>query len=103
MAENNAKVTLENKEKQKNNILLELKDVLQMDKMPRKIETYDISNISGNFMVAAMCVLQDGEIKKNLSRRFKIKDVIGPGGKMINKIIDEEDLDLFMLLITDIV
>ena len=76
MAENNAKVTLENKEKQKNNILLELKDVLKMDKMPRKIETYDISNISGNFMVAAMCVLQDGEIKKNLSRRFRIKTVL---------------------------
>ena len=76
MAENNARVTLENKEKQKNNILLELKDVLQMDKMPRKIETYDISNISGNFMVAAMCVLQDGEIKKNLSRRFRIKTVL---------------------------
>ena len=76
MAENNAKVTLENKEKQKNNILLELKDVLQMNRMPRKIETYDISNISGNFMVAAMCVLQDGEIKKNLSRRFRIKTVL---------------------------
>ena len=76
MAENNAKVTLENKEKQKNNILLELKDVFKMDKMPRKIETYDISNISGNFMVAAMCVLQDGEIKKNLSRRFRIKTVL---------------------------
>ena len=76
MAENNAKVTLENKEKQKNNVLLELKDVLKMDKMPRKIETYDISNISGNFMVAAMCVLQDGEIKKNLSRRFRIKTVL---------------------------
>ena len=76
MAENNAKVTLENKEKQKNNILLELKEVLKMDKMPRKIETYDISNISGNFMVAAMCVLKDGEIKKNLSRRFRIKTVL---------------------------
>jgi len=76
MAENNAKVTLENKEKQKNNILLELKEVLKMDKMPRKIETYDISNISENFMVAAMCVLKDGEIKKNLSRRFRIKTVL---------------------------
>ena len=76
MAENNAKVTLENKEKQKNNILLELKEVLKMDKLPRKIETYDISNISGNYMVAAMCVLQDGEIKKNLSRKFKIKTVL---------------------------
>ena len=48
-----------------------------MEKLPRKIETYDISNISGEFMVAAMCVMEDGVIKKNLSRRFKIKDVIG--------------------------
>ena len=52
MAENNAKVTLENKEKDKSEILLELKEVLGMDKLPRKIETYDISNISGTNMVA---------------------------------------------------
>ena len=77
MAENNAKVTLENKEKDKSEILLELKQVLKMDKLPRKIETYDISNISGEFMVAGMCVMQDGVIKKNLSRRFKIKTVYG--------------------------
>ena len=77
MAENNAKVTLENKEKDKSEILLELKDVLKMDKLPRKIETYDISNLSGEFMVAGMCVMQDGIIKKNLSRRFKIKTVYG--------------------------
>ena len=77
MAENNAKVTLENKEKDKSEILLELKEVMNFDKLPRKIETYDISNISGEFMVAAMCVLQDGVIKKNLSRRFKIKTVFG--------------------------
>lgn len=75
MAENNAKVTLKNKEKNKNNILLELKNVLNLEKLPRKIETYDISNISGEFMVAGMCVMQDGVIKKNLSRRFKIKTV----------------------------
>lgn len=77
MAENNAKVTLENKEKGKSEILLELKEVLKMDKLPRKIETYDISNISGDFMVAGMCVMQGGVIKKNLSRRFKIKTVYG--------------------------
>ncbi len=77
MAELNSKVTLENKEKDKSEILLELKDVLQLEKLPRKIETYDISNISGEYVVAAMCVMQDGVIKKNLSRRFKIKTVIG--------------------------
>ena len=77
MADKNSKVTLENKEKTIESILVELKDKLQMDKLPRKIETYDISNISGEFMVAAMCVMEDGAIKKNLSRRFKIKTVIG--------------------------
>ena len=77
MAEMNSKVTLENKEKDKNEILLELKNVLKLDKLPRKIETYDISNISGEYMVAGMCVMLDGVIKKNLSRRFKIKTVYG--------------------------
>ena len=77
MAENNAKVTLENKEKDKSEILLELKEVLKLNKLPRKIETYDISNIAGEYMVAGMCVMQDGIIKKNLSRRFKIKTVYG--------------------------
>lgn len=77
MAEMNSKITLENKEKDKTAILTELKEILQMNKLPRKIETYDISNISGQFVVAGMCVMQDGVIKKNLSRRFKIKTVLG--------------------------
>ena len=75
MAENNAKVTLENKEKDKNVILIELKEVLNLEKLPRKIECYDISNLSGTNIVAGMCVMQDGIIRKNLSRRFKIKTV----------------------------
>lgn len=75
MAEKNAKVTLDNKEKDKSEVLMELKEVLNLDKLPRKIETFDISNISGEYMVAGMCVMQDGIIKKNMSRRFKIKTV----------------------------
>ena len=77
MAENNAKITLENKEKDRNTILMELKEVLKLDKLPRKIECYDISNLSGTNMVAGMSVLQDGIIKKNLAKRFKIKTVFG--------------------------
>ena len=77
MAENNAKITLENKEKDKTTILTELKETLSLENMPRKIECFDISNISGTNVVAGMCVMQDGVIKKNLSRRFKIKTVIG--------------------------
>ena len=77
MADNNAKITLENKERDKSEILVELKEVLGLDKLPRKIETYDISNISGEYIVAGMCVMVDGVIKRNLSRRFKIKTVYG--------------------------
>ena len=77
MAEKNALVTLENKEKDKYSILNELKQVLNLEIMPRKIECFDISNLSGTFVVAGMSVMQDGIIKKNLSRRFKIKTVIG--------------------------
>ena len=77
MADNNAKITLQNKERDKSEILVELKEVLGLDKLPRKIETYDISNISGEYIVAGMCVMADGVIKRNLSRRFKIKTVYG--------------------------
>ena len=76
MAEKNALITLENKEKDKYNILLELKEILNLKKIPQKIESYDISNINGSFIVAGMCVMKNGIVKKNLSRRFKIKTVL---------------------------
>ena len=69
MAELNSKITLENRVKDKAEILKELKEVLKLEKLPLKIESFDISNISGNF--------QNGVIKRNLSRRFKIKTVFG--------------------------
>lgn len=75
MAEQNAKITLDNKEKDKYSFIEELKQVLNLDKLPRKIECYDISHISGTNTVAGMCVMEDGIIKKSLSRRFKIKTV----------------------------
>lgn len=77
MAELNSKITLENKLKDKTEILTELRDVLDLEGLPLKIESFDISNISGNFVVAGMCVAQNGVIKRNLSRRFKIKTVVG--------------------------
>lgn len=77
MAEINSKITLENKLKDKSDILYELKEVLDLEEIPAKIESFDISNISGNFIVAGMCVAQNGVIKRNLSRRFKIKTVFG--------------------------
>ena len=77
MAEMNSKITVQNKLKDKTEILEELRDVLSLDEVPVKIESFDISNISGNFIVAGMCVAEKGVIKKNLSRRFRIKTVFG--------------------------
>ena len=77
MAELNSKITLENRVKDKTEVLKELRDVLNLEKMPLKIESFDISNISGNYIVAGMCVAQNGVIKRNLSRRFRIKTVFG--------------------------
>ena len=77
MAENNAKITLENRSKDKFEVLNEFKEVLNLDHLPYKIETFDISNISGTHIVAGMCVAQAGIIKRNMSRRFRIKTVYG--------------------------
>ena len=75
MAENNAEITLKNKQKGNQHIIVDMKEALKLDRLPRRIECFDISNISGTYMVAGMCVMIDGVIKKNLSRRFKIKTV----------------------------
>ena len=77
MAENNAKLTLENQERANNNLMLEMKQKLDLEKLPRRIEAYDISNISGEYQVASMVVMINGSIKKNMARRFKVKTVIG--------------------------
>lgn len=59
MAKNNAKVTLENKMEDKYEILSEIKERLGLEKLPKKIETFDISNISGTNIVAGMAVIKD--------------------------------------------
>ncbi|MDR0978582.1 MAG: excinuclease ABC subunit UvrC [Lachnospiraceae bacterium] len=76
MANKNAKMELENKSKEKEDILIKLKEELGLEKLPRKIEAFDISNISGTNIVAGMCAAIDGVIKKNLTKRFKIKTVL---------------------------
>lgn len=44
---------------------------------PRRIEAYDISNISGTDIVAGMVVFQDGKPKKSDYKRFKLEGLIG--------------------------
>lgn len=59
------------------NACMRLKELLGLEKYPRRMECYDISNISGVDKVGSMVVFIDGEADRNSYRRFKIKAVEG--------------------------
>jgi excinuclease ABC subunit C len=71
-------VISELKEQQRENALKELIDKLKFPEAKLvfhkgfKIECYDISNIQGTSAVSAMTVMVDGELRKDLYRRFRI-------------------------------
>ena len=54
-----------------------LQSSLHLKKLPRRIECYDISHISGVYKVASMVVFIDGKPAKQMYRKFKIKEVEG--------------------------
>ena len=58
--------------------LLELQEQLSVEKLPGRIECYDISNIQGTNSVGSMVVFINGESRTDLYRKFKIKTVVGP-------------------------
>lgn len=58
--------------------LEEIGDLIGLSERPRRIEAYDISNISGVESVGSMVVFEDGDAKKSDYRKFRIKSVIGP-------------------------
>lgn len=76
-----------------------LQEALRLPVPPRRIETFDISNIQGTDPVASMVCFVDGRPRKSDYRKFAIKDVIGPNdfammrevvGRRYQRILDEE-------------
>jgi excinuclease ABC subunit C len=59
------------------NDLAELAQVLDLPAPPRRIEGFDISNISGTFAVASLVSFKNGRPDRANYRRFKIKTVVG--------------------------
>lgn len=53
--------------------LEDLKNVLDLSKLPKRIECYDISNISGTLATGSMVVATSGKIDKGGYRKFRIK------------------------------
>jgi excinuclease ABC subunit C len=55
----------------------ELRRLLKLDKAPKRIEGFDISNTMGDHSVASLVVWDDGEMKKADYRKFRIQTVAG--------------------------
>jgi len=55
----------------------EVEEALDLEKPPRRIECFDISNLQGSDVVASMVVWEDGRMKKSDYRRFIIRSLSG--------------------------
>ena len=57
----------------RNRALEELREALDLDEAPLRIECYDISHLQGSEIVASMVVFEDGLARKSEYRRFVIR------------------------------
>jgi excinuclease ABC subunit C len=58
-------------------IAKEVEEALDLEKPPRRIECFDISNLQGSDVVASMVVWEDGRMKKSDYRRYIIRSLSG--------------------------
>lgn len=56
----------------------ELKEHLKLQRLPRRIECFDNSNLQGSDPVASMVCFVDAKPRKSEYKRFNIKTVVGP-------------------------
>jgi len=59
-------------------LLKPLQEALGIEALPRRIETFDISHVQGSDTVASMVLCENGEMRRNGYRKFKIESVKGP-------------------------
>jgi excinuclease ABC subunit C len=81
MAEANAAIALQNhllsRDDRQQYVLEELRRSLSLPSAPNRIEGYDISNIQGTEQVGSMVVWENGDLKKDDYKRFRIRTVAG--------------------------
>ncbi|HUE84371.1 MAG TPA: excinuclease ABC subunit UvrC [Pyrinomonadaceae bacterium] len=58
-------------------VLEELQETLELPRFPRRIESFDISNIQGAENVAGMVVCENGKMNRSEYRKFRIRSVEG--------------------------
>ena len=84
MATRNAAETLHlertvwlNSERKRRQALLEIGVALDLPRLPRRIECYDISHIQGSSAVGSLVVFEDGVARNGKYRRFKVRAAVG--------------------------
>ena len=81
LVETNAKIAFEQRfrvlKPDTERVLEELQEILELPHFPEKIESFDISNISGAENVAGLVVFENGKPNRAEYRRLKIKTVEG--------------------------
>jgi excinuclease ABC subunit C len=81
LVETNARIAFEQRfrvlKPDSKKVLGELQEILELSYFPQRIESFDISNISGSENVAGIVVFENGKPAKNLYRRFIIRSVDG--------------------------
>jgi len=81
LVETNAKIAFEQRfrilKQDSANVLEELQELLELSYFPERIESFDISNISGSENVAGIVVFENGKPARHDYRRFIIKSVEG--------------------------
>lgn len=69
---------LSREEKRTRGAVAEIAELLKLSGEVHRMESYDISNISGFLSVGSMVVFTDGKPRKSEYRKFRIKSVEGP-------------------------
>jgi excinuclease ABC subunit C len=81
LVETNAKIAFEQRfrvlKPDSEKILAELQELLELSHFPQRVESFDISNISGSENVAGIVVFENGKPARSEYRRFIIKSVEG--------------------------
>ena len=67
-----------NPEQRNTRLLREIQEALKLETLPKRIELFDNSNISGSYPVAACVVFVMGKASKKDYRKYNIKTVEGP-------------------------
>jgi excinuclease ABC subunit C len=110
MANRNAEEALRergNRDEARRKVLAEIQQKLCLQRLPRRMECFDISTIQGQATVASLAVVVDGEPASAEYRHYRVKTVAGSDdyaalrevlGRRLRRGLDESSLPDFILI-----